>query len=47
MLTEEVIGEHARGTWRNIGVQDDAVMAEIEVLKREFDTAVHRLQEAF
>jgi DNA-directed RNA polymerase subunit beta len=28
-------------------VQDDAVMSEIEVLKREFDAAVHRLQERF
>ena len=47
MLTEDVIGEHPRGAWRNIGVQDDALMAEIEVLKREFDSAVHRLQERF
>ena len=47
VLTAEVIGEHPRGAWRNIGVQDDAVMAEIEVLKREFDAAVHRLQERF
>ena len=47
VLTAEVIGEHPRGAWRNIGVQDDAVMSEIEVLKREFDAAVHRLQERF
>ena len=47
VLTQDVIGEHPRGAWRNIGVQDDAVMAEIEVLKREFDAAVHRLQERF
>jgi DNA-directed RNA polymerase subunit beta len=47
VLTQEVVAEHPRGAWRNIGVQDDAVMAEIEVLKREFDAAVHRLQERF
>ncbi len=47
VLTAEVIGEHPRGAWRNIGVQDDAVMAEIEVLKREFDAAVQRLQQRF
>jgi DNA-directed RNA polymerase subunit beta len=47
LLTTEVLAEHPRGAWRQIGVQDDAVMSEIEVLKREFDTAVHRLQERF
>ena len=47
VLTDEVLGEHPRGAWRNIGVQDDSLMAEIEVLKREFDAAVHRLQERF
>ena len=47
LLTTEILAEHPRGAWRNIGVQDDAVMAEIEVLKREFDAAVHRLQERF
>ncbi|HUA76608.1 MAG TPA: DNA-directed RNA polymerase subunit beta [Acetobacteraceae bacterium] len=44
MITEEVLAEHPRGSWRNIAVQDDAVMAEIEVLKHEFDAAVGRLQ---
>src|SRR5205085_6102096 len=38
---------HPRGAWRNIAVQDDAVMAEIETLKREFDAAVQRLQARF
>jgi DNA-directed RNA polymerase subunit beta len=47
ILAQDVLAEHPRGAWRNIGVQDDAVMAEIETLKREFDTAVHRLQERF
>ena len=46
-ITEEVLSEHPRGAWRNIGVQDDAVMAEIETLKREFDAAVARLVARF
>jgi DNA-directed RNA polymerase subunit beta len=46
-LTEDVLAEHPRGAWRHIGVQDDAVMAEIETLKREFDAAVARLQARF
>jgi DNA-directed RNA polymerase subunit beta len=46
-IDEEVLAEHPRGAWRHIGVQDDAVMAEIETLKREFDAAVGRLQARF
>ena len=46
-ITEEVLAEHPRGAWRHIGVQDDAVMAEIETLRREFDAAVGRLQARF
>jgi DNA-directed RNA polymerase subunit beta len=47
VITEEVLAEHPRNAWRHIGVQDDAVMAEIETLKREFDAAVARLQARF
>ncbi len=47
VITDEVLNEHPRGAWRHIGVQDDAVMAEIETLKREFDAAVGRLQARF
>ncbi|MGH7158883.1 MAG: DNA-directed RNA polymerase subunit beta, partial [Acetobacteraceae bacterium] len=47
VITEEVLAEHPRGSWRHITVQDDAVMAEIETLKREFDASVGRLQERF
>jgi DNA-directed RNA polymerase subunit beta len=47
VITEEVLAEHPRGAWRHIAVQDDAVMAEVEVLKREFDAAVGRLQARF
>jgi DNA-directed RNA polymerase subunit beta len=47
VLSEEVLAEHPRGAWRHIGVQDDAVMLEIETLKREYDAAVARLQARF
>jgi len=46
-VTEEVLAANPRGAWRNIIVQDDAVMAEIEALKREFDAAVERLEKRF
>ena len=47
LITEEVLAEHPRGAWRNIGVTSDRATAEIEVLKREFDASVGRLQERF
>ncbi len=46
-IDQELLGEHPRGAWRHIAVQDDAVMAEIETLKREYDAAVQRLQARF
>jgi DNA-directed RNA polymerase subunit beta len=46
-ITEEVLAEHPRGTMRHMGVQDDAVMAEIELIRREFDASVARLQQRF
>jgi DNA-directed RNA polymerase subunit beta len=46
-LTDEVLSEHPRGTWRHITVQDDAVMAEIETLRREYDVAIAKLQARF
>ncbi len=47
VLTEEALAEHPRNSWRHIGVQDDAVMAELETLKREFDVALGKLQKRF
>jgi len=47
VLTEEALAEHPRNAWRHIGVQDDAVMAELETLKREFDVALGKLQKRF
>ncbi|MFC3126182.1 DNA-directed RNA polymerase subunit beta [Pseudoroseomonas globiformis] len=47
VIDDEVLDQFARATWRQIGVQDDAVMVEIEALKREFDAAVDKLQKRF
>jgi DNA-directed RNA polymerase subunit beta len=47
ILSDDVLAEHPRGAWRHIGVQDDAIMAEIELLKREYDAAVGKLQARF
>jgi DNA-directed RNA polymerase subunit beta len=47
VIDEALLAEHSRGTWRHIGVQDDAVMAEIETLRREYDVAIKRLQDRF
>ena len=46
-ITDEVLAEHPRGAWRNIAVQNDTVMTNIELMKREFDAAVKRLQDRF
>ncbi len=46
-IDEAVLAEHPRGSWRHIGVQDDSVMADIEILKREYDAAIGRLQARF
>ncbi len=47
VITDEVLDEFNRMTWRQIGVSDDATQAEIESLKREFDAAIERLQKRF
>ena len=47
VIDEALLAEHPRGSWRHIGVQDDAVMAEIETLRREYDVAIKKLQDRF
>jgi DNA-directed RNA polymerase subunit beta len=47
VITDEVLDQFAKATWRQIGVSDDAAMGEIEALKREFDAAIERLQKRF
>ncbi|MDI2112442.1 DNA-directed RNA polymerase subunit beta [Commensalibacter nepenthis] len=47
MLTLDVLSEHPKGAWRNIVVADDAVMANIEAVKRDFDREVAGVQARF
>ena len=47
VITDEVLDEFAKATWRQISVADDAAMAEIEAMKREFDAAIEKLQKRF
>src|SRR3984885_1737174 len=47
VIDEALLAEHPRGSWRHIGVQDDAVMIEMETLRREYDVAVKKLQDRF
>jgi len=47
IITDEVLDQFAKATWRQIMVADDVAMAEIEAMKREFDAAIERLQKRF
>ncbi|CUW39148.1 RNA polymerase, beta subunit [Magnetospirillum sp. XM-1] len=47
VLADANMDELHPSTWRNIAVDDDAVMADSEALKRAFDQQVDKLQERF
>ncbi|CAA7618037.1 RNA polymerase, beta subunit [Magnetospirillum sp. LM-5] len=47
VLSEEMFAELHNSAWRNVAVDDDAVMGDVEQLKRAFDAAVERLQDRF
>ncbi len=46
-VADDMLAELHTSAWRNIAVDDDAVMADVEQLKRAFDAAVERLQARF
>ncbi len=46
-ITDEVLGEFKRGLWRQIAVQDEAAMEEIEAVSKTFDEAIDALKERF
>ncbi len=46
-ITESMMGAHHPSAWRNIAVEDDQTMLDVESLKRTFDQAVDRLQARF
>src|ERR1700690_2228683 len=47
VIDEALLAEYPRGSWRHIGVQDDAVMIEMETLRREYDVAIKKLEDRF
>jgi DNA-directed RNA polymerase subunit beta len=46
-ISEEMLAGLSRGQWWQIGVDDDAVMTEIEGLKKQYDEAKKRLDDRF
>jgi DNA-directed RNA polymerase subunit beta len=46
-ITEEMFAELHTSAWRNVAIDDDAVMGDVEQLKRAFDASVERLQDRF
>lgn len=46
-ITEAFLEEYTKGQWRQMTVQDDIVMAEIEAINRQIDENVARLQDWF
>ncbi|CEJ13281.1 DNA-directed RNA polymerase subunit beta [Phreatobacter sp. AB_2022a] len=47
VLTREVITEYPRGQWWAFGVADDALMAEIEAMRKQYDESKRRLEQRF
>ncbi|MGE0714980.1 MAG: DNA-directed RNA polymerase subunit beta [Alphaproteobacteria bacterium] len=46
-ITDEMLDQIQRGQWRQIVLQDDKVMADVEALKKSFDDSIARLQGRF
>jgi DNA-directed RNA polymerase subunit beta len=46
-ITTESFSEYSKGQWWQFAVKDDAVMAEIESLKKQMDSALSRINQKF
>ncbi|MEM8987505.1 MAG: DNA-directed RNA polymerase subunit beta [Pseudomonadota bacterium] len=46
-VTDEMLDEYSRGLWWKIGLADEAVMAEVEALKKQYDESKSRLEARF
>ncbi|MCC7276082.1 MAG: DNA-directed RNA polymerase subunit beta [Alphaproteobacteria bacterium] len=46
-ITDEMLDQIQRGQWRQIVLQNDKVMADVEALKKSFDESIARLQGRF
>ncbi len=47
VISEDMLADMHPSAWRNIAIEDDTVMADVESLKRAFDQAIERLQARF
>ncbi|MBN8945400.1 MAG: DNA-directed RNA polymerase subunit beta [Rhizobiales bacterium] len=47
VLTRDVITEFPRGQWWAFGVADDALMADIEAMRKQYDESKRRLEQRF
>lgn len=47
VLNEEILNDIPASQWRKIGVEDDAVMKDIEQMSKVFDAGIEKLQERF
>ncbi len=47
VITDEVLADHSQSQWRQIVVRDDAVMVDVEALRRQIDKSNQVLQERF
>ncbi|QCI68694.1 DNA-directed RNA polymerase subunit beta [Phreatobacter stygius] len=47
VLTRDIITEFPRGQWWAFGVADDALMAEIEAMRKQYDESKRRLEQRF
>jgi DNA-directed RNA polymerase subunit beta len=46
-LSRELLSEYPRGQWWAFGIGDDALMAEIEAMRKQYDESKRRLEQRF
>ena len=46
-VTDELLSRFTPGQWRQIAVDDDAVMAEVEARKKTYEESIQRIQDRF
>ena len=46
-ITEVILADYTFGQWRQIGVADNAVMDDLEALRKQFDESIDRLTKRF
>ncbi|SDH31709.1 DNA-directed RNA polymerase subunit beta [Roseospirillum parvum] len=47
ILSEDILGQYTPGQWRHIAVEDDAVMGEVEALKKSYEDSIKALNDRF